>query len=299
MKQLRGAVDLSGLARRAAQPAPPAEASSAGGSGVVRVDDASAGALVQESTQVPVILVLGGESAPTLVTTIERIVAGRIRVAVAGAAEAPGLFETLGVRGVPTTIALIAGRPLPLFSGVQPDAVLEQMVGEILRVAAEHGVTGTLATGEADGDTAEPAAPPLPPLHQEAQDALERGDYAAATAAYRTAVAQNPRDEVAARELERCELVQRLATDPADPATLQARVTADVTDLDAHLALADHELTQGAADQAFGRLLDRFPHLDADGKTRVRARLLNLFAVLGPDDPVVQAARRRLSSLLY
>jgi putative thioredoxin len=52
-------------------------------------------------------------------------------------------------------------------------------------------------------------------------------------------------------------------------------------------------------DDAFGRLLDPFPRLDAASKETVRNRMVEYFEVLGADDPRVIAARRRLASLLY
>ncbi len=58
-------------------------------------------------------------------------------------------------------------------------------------------------------------------------------------------------------------------------------------------------MSGGHLDDAFSRLLDLFPTLDADGKQRVRTRLLEYFEIAGPDDPRVGAARRRLTVLLY
>ena len=58
-----------------------------------------------------------------------------------------------------------------------------------------------------------------------------------------------------------------------------------------------------AARPAFGaaldRLLDLAGELDAEGRDRVRVRLLELFEVIGRTDPVVLKARRRLSGLLF
>ena len=42
-----------------------------------------------------------------------------------------------------------------------------------------------------------------------------------------------------------------------------------------------------------------FPRLDADGKASVRARLLELFEIVGTTDPRVNKARARLTGLLY
>ena len=50
---------------------------------------------------------------------------------------------------------------------------------------------------------------------------------------------------------------------------------------------------------AFDRLLALFPDLDAEGKNKVRSRLLDYFEIVGVDDPRVAKARARLTSLLY
>ena len=70
-------------------------------------------------------------------------------------------------------------------------------------------------------------------------------------------------------------------------------------DLAAQLDVADLDLSGGHVDDAFDRLLTLFPKLDADGKRAVRERLVELFEVVGTDDPRVVAARRRLTNLLY
>ena len=68
---------------------------------------------------------------------------------------------------------------------------------------------------------------------------------------------------------------------------------------DSILDVADLDLSGGHVDDAFARLLELFPTLDAAGKDAVRERLLELFQVVGVEDPRVAAARRRLAMLLY
>ena len=63
--------------------------------------------------------------------------------------------------------------------------------------------------------------------------------------------------------------------------------------------MADLDLSGGHIDDAFDRLLTVFPSLDADGKKLVRERIVEMFEVVGTDDPRVAVARRRLASLLY
>ena len=132
---------------------------------------------------------------------------------------------------------------------------------------------------------------------REAYDAISRGDYAAAASAYRTAIAQDPRDDLAVAGLAQANLLGRLQGKTLDE--IRNRAASAPDDLDAQLDVADLDLSGGHVDDAFARLLDLFPKLDAAGRNTVRERLLELFQVVGVDDPRVNTARQRLAMLLY
>nr|WP_155843871.1 tetratricopeptide repeat protein [Agromyces luteolus] len=308
---MRGAVDLSSLVhrgeRRAADaPGAPPAAGSPGGY-VAAVDDQSFAQVLELSRSVPVVLALWAswsEQSTQLVAALERLVnarEGRLVLAPADADRSPQLVQALQAQAIPTVVALVAGQPVPLFQGVQPDEVIDQVFDQLLEVAERNGVTGRVPAADGDdaGDAAaeEPAEEPLPPLHQEAFDAISRGDYAAAASAYRTAIAQDPRDELAVAGLAQANLLARLQGKTLDE--IRNRAATAPADLDAQLDVADLDLSGGHVDDAFARLLDLFPTLDADAKNRVRERLLELFQVVGVADPRVAAARRRLATLLY
>lgn len=298
---LRGAVDLSSLVQRPAAGAetPPAAADAI----VFPTDDQSFAQVLERSRTVPVVIALWAdwsEQSVELVSTLERLVrarAGRLVLATAQADRAPQLVQALQAQAVPTVVALVAGQPVPLFQGVQPDDVIDQVFDQLLELAAQHGVTGTVSSPDAEGEPAVAEEPPLPPLHQEAYDAISRGDYTAAAAAYRTAIAQDPRDALAVAGLAQANLLGRLSGKSLDQ--IRNAAAADPQNLEAQLEVADLDLSGGHVDDAFARLLELFPKLDADGKRTVRERLIELFEVVGTDDPRVAAARRRLANLLY
>ena len=313
---LRGAVDLSALvhrderARADAAGAPP-EAPASGDAIVFATDDAAFGSTLELSRSVPVVVVLWAswsEQSVALVGSLERLVRareGRLVLAAADADRSPQLVQAFQAQGIPTVVAVVAGQPVPLFSGVQPDEVIDQVLDQLLELAVQHGVSGRIdadgasegADGAEDAGPATPEEPPLPPLHQEAFDAISRGDYAAAASAYRTAMAQDPRDTLAVAGLAQANLLGRLQGKTLDSIRNAAAATPD--DLDAQLDVADLDLSGGHVDDAFDRLLTVFPKLDAAGKARVRERMVELFEVVGTDDPRVVQARRRLASLLY
>ena len=307
---LRGAVDLSSLVQRAPaqrQPggaADPASGARAGDAIVFETDDAAFGATLELSRTVPVVVVLWAswsEQSVALVETLDRLVrarAGRLVLAAADADRSPQLVQAFQAQAIPTVVAVVAGQPVPLFAGTQPDDVIEQVFDQLLELGAQHGVSGQVEAGGEPGEgPAEPVEPPLPPLHQEAYDAIERGDFEAAASAYRTAIAQDPRDSLAVAGLAQANLLWRLQGKTLDAIRNAAASAPD--DLGAQLDVADLDLSGGHIDDAFDRLLTLFPKLDADGKRAVRERLVELFEVVGTDDPRVIAARRRLTNLLY
>ena len=304
---MRGAVDLTSLVRAAAAPpVNPATAtaspssSAAPSGGIMRdVDDASFGAMLELSSSVPVIVEF---YAPGLEPSLGAVIAsygGRLALATVDGSRSPQLAQAFKVQQVPAVAAVVGGRPMQLFVGMPAEAELRSVLEEVLQVAAENGVTGIL-DGAADADSTEspePVEEPLPPLHQEAYDAISRGDYAAAVEAYRQQLAQIPRDQEAVAGLAQASLLLRL--DGTSAAALRDAAAAGPNDADAQLAVADLDLSGGHVEDAFARLLDVFLALDTDGRTAVRTRLLEYFEMVGADDARTIAARRRLTALLY
>lgn len=300
---LRGAVDLSSLVRAAQSPHAPAGAPPAGASpaapqsAVVReIDDSSFAETVELSRTVPVIVEFFAEGiAPSLGALIASY-GGRLVLATVDGNRSPQLAQAFQVQQVPAVAAIIGGRPMQLFVGMPSEPEVRQVLDQVLEVAAQNGVTGTVSVDDAEAGV-EPAEEPLPPLHQQAYDAISEGDYAAAATAYRTAIAQNPRDQLAVAGLAQVSLLQRL--DGLDAAAVRAAAAAEPSSVDAQLAVADLDLSGGHVDDAFARLLRIFAELDPEGKAAVRTRLLDYFEIVGADDERTIAARRALTALLF
>lgn len=306
---IAGAVDLSALAARHQQPAQPAAAGDggapAGAPGVViAISDADLGQLVELSNQVPVLVAIvadWSEPSGQLLPVLERLVVaqrGKLVLAKVDADRSPQIVQAFQAQSVPTVAAVIAGRPAPLFSGAQPEDQIADVLAQVLEFAAQQGVTGSVPVGDQPaGEEAEPQAAPVPPLHQEAYDAIDAGDLPTAIAAFEKAVAQNPRDADAIAGLAQVRLLQRLQGKGADEIR-QAAGNAP-TDIEAQMLVADLDLSGGHVEDAFLRLLDLMATLTGDAKQDVRLRLLDLFEIVGVDDPRVNAARKRLTTLLY
>ena len=300
---MRGAVDLSSLVNRANAPAsvpgaPAAAPAAAVPSLVVNASDATFTSILDLSNTVPVIVEFYGAGVePALAGLIEQF-GGRLVLATVDGQANPQLAQAFQVTEVPAVAAIIGGRPVQLFVGMPPLEDVRQVLEQVLTLAAQEGVTGSVSVdASAAAEPAEPVEEPLPPLHQEAYDAIAAGDFALAISKYQTAILQNPRDSLAVAGLAQVSLLARL--EGADANTIRTNAGNAPTDVPAQLAVADLDVSGGHLEDAFLRLLDLFPTLDADGKNAVRTRLLEYFEVAGVDDPRVVAARRRLTGLLY
>ncbi|WP_194398214.1 tetratricopeptide repeat protein [Microbacterium atlanticum] len=303
---VRGAVDLSALRNRPAPAASGEEQAPAGAvavpSLVLDVTDESFPQVLELSRTVPIVVDLWAEwcgPCKQLSPVLERVVrelGGRVVLAKVDVDANPQLSQAFRAQSIPMVVALVAGQPVPLFTGAVPEQQVREVFAQLLQLAAQNGVTGTVSVdGEAVDDS--PAEPPLPPLHAEAFDAIEAGDYPRAIAAYEKALAENPRDAEARAGLSQVRLLDRVQG--LDLQAARAAAAAAPTDVAAQLAVADLDVAGGHVEDAFGRLLDLFAQLPSEERTPVRERLLELFGLVGDADPRVIAARSRLASLLF
>ena len=295
-----GVVDLAALAAK------PQQGRQEGGvaAGPQAMTEANAGEYLQESTRRPIYVLLCSAAAPQCDELRERVVAHLARygdtvalVTVDVDAE-PGLAEAFQLQAVPAMLALLAGRPVPLFQGTPDDGQLVDVFSQVAQVAQEAGMD-VRDSGEAPGAEQEGEAEekPLPPLHQAAFDAIEREDYEAAVAAYDQALKENPKDADARAGKAQVSLIARSGA--ADAAQVRKAAADAPSDLDAQLADADLDVMGGMIDDAFDRLIDAVRASAGPDRERVRARLIELFDVVGPTDPRVSSARQRLASALY
>jgi putative thioredoxin len=305
---LRGAVDLSSLRNRPQPPAAPTDGAPSPAAGaapsplVVDVTDASFGQVLELSRTVPVVVDLWAEwcgPCKQLSPVLEKVVielAGKVVLAKVDVDANPQLAQGFRAQSIPMVVALVAGQPVPLFTGAVPEQQVREVFAQLLQLAAQHGVTGTVPLDGAT-DAEEPAEQPLPPLHAEAFAAIEEGDYPRAIAAYERALAENPRDADARAGLGQVRLLDRVQG--ADLQAARAAAAAGPTDVDAQFLVADLDVAGGHVDDAFERLLDLFAALPSDERPPVRERLLELFGLVGDEDARVIRARSRLASLLF
>lgn len=308
---LRGAVDLSSLRNRPAASAAGGETPPTGGAAVsvpsliLDVTDATFGQVLELSRTVPVVVDLWAEwcgPCKQLSPILEKVVAeqgGRLVLAKVDVDANPQLAQGFRAQSIPMVVALVAGQPVPMFTGAVPEQQVREVFAQLLQVAAQNGVSGTATVEGADGvaPVEEPAEPPLPPLHAEAFDAIEAGDYARAIVAYEKALAENAFDDDARAGLGQVRLLDRVQG--LDLQEARAAAAAGPTDVEAQFAVADLDLAGGHVDDALTRLLELFALLPDEDRAPVKARLIELFGLVGDTDPRVLRARGRLASLLF
>ncbi len=292
---VRGAVDLG--AAPAPVPGGPAPEEDRAGGYRREVTTADVQEVAQLSARVPVVFALWArfsQQSVAFTDTLEQVVdryRGRVLLASVDAEAAPEIAQMFQAQSVPTVVALLGGRPVPLFNSTVPPEQAAQVLDELLALAEQNGITGTVEPVRTD----EPE--PLPPLHQEAVDALEAGDVDAAEAAYRKAIAENPGDREAKLALAQVHLLQRVL--PLDAATVRAEAAAAPDDVAAQLSVADLDVSGGHVEDAFRRLLALVRRTAGEERDTVRLRLLELFDVVGAEDPRVVTARGALMRALF
>ncbi|HQR79905.1 MAG TPA: tetratricopeptide repeat protein [Actinomycetota bacterium] len=297
---LRGAVDLGALAaaREAEQQAAARRADPTAARVIIDVTEASFESdVIAASQSVPVVVDLWATwcgPCKQLSPVLEKLAveyAGRWVLAKVDVDAQPQIGAAFRVQSIPTIVAVIKGQVLPLFQGALPEPQVRQYLEELLRVAAEAGVGGSVGPATADDSQAAPEDP----RWDEAADAVEAGDWDTATALYEQLRVVDPEQAQAA--LAQVALVRRTLGVDADEAV--AAADADPLDLAKARVAADVEVAQGQAQAAFDRILVIVRATAGQDRVAARDALVELFALVGDADPAVIAARSKLANALF
>ncbi|MDQ0907554.1 putative thioredoxin [Streptomyces canus] len=318
---MSGVVDLAAVkaaqeAKAKAEQARAEAARQGGGTGavspadlVIDVDEAGfEREVLQRSTEVPVVIDFWAEwcePCKQLSPVLEQLVVeynGRLLLAKIDVDANQMLMQQFGVQGIPAVFAVVAGQALPLFQGAAGKEQIQQTLDQLVQVAEQRfGLTGLAVDPDADpGAAPQPAAVPAGPydaLLEAAVRALDAGDFGGAVQAYKNVLSDDPGNSEAKLGLAQAELLQRVQS--LDPQQTRKEAAEKPGDAQAQIAAADLDLVGGHVEDAFGRLIDTVRRTAGDERDTVRIRLLELFEVVGADDPRVAAARRALSRALF
>ncbi|MFF7589969.1 thioredoxin [Kitasatospora purpeofusca] len=319
---LRGAVDLAAVkaageaaqkaeqarAERARQSAAAEEAGVApAGAGYELVIDVTEDTfeteVVQRSTEVPVVVDFWAEwcgPCKQLSPILERLAeeyAGRIVLAKIDVDANQLIAQQFGIQGIPAVMAVVAGQLVPLFQGAENEANVRKVLDQLILVAEQRfGIVGGAGAPAEGAGAAAPQRPEDPALSA-AHDALDRGDLAGAVQAYKNVLVEQPGNTEARLGLAQAQLLHRV--EGLDPQAVRAAAAADPKDVAAQLGAADLDLVGGHVEDAFGRLVVTVGKTFGEDRDAVRLRLLELFEVIGTEDPRVTAARQALARVLF
>ncbi|MFI7409350.1 tetratricopeptide repeat protein [Streptomyces sp. NPDC049627] len=318
---MSGVVDLAAVkaaqeAKAKAEQARAEAARQGGGAGavspadlVIDVDEAGFERdVLQRSAEVPVVIDFWAEwcqPCKQLSPVLERLAVeynGRFLLAKIDVDANQMLMQQFGVQGIPAVFAVVAGQALPLFQGAAGEAQIRETLDQLVTVAEQRfGLTGLVVDPDAEpgGAQAAPAVPagPYDALLEAAVQALDAGDLGGAVQAYKNVLSEDPTNSEAKLGLAQAELLQRVQG--ADPQQVRKDAAEKPGDAQAQIAAADLDLVGGHVEDAFGRLIETVRRTVGDDRDTVRLRLLELFEVVGAEDPRVAAARRALARALF
>jgi putative thioredoxin len=212
--------------------------------------------------------------------------AGKILTLVVDAVASPELAQAFELKQIPTLLGMLKGQPAPLFSGDQPTEQVQLIIDRVLEVGKENGLTGTVKVAEPQ--------PELSITHQQAFSAIEENNYPLAKSLYEKALVENPNDQLAEAGLAQIKLLIRL-----EGKDLPAVSGSTGEAVDEVLDRVDALVATGAAQAGFEQLLELFEKTAKDQREPIRLRFVELFLVVGNEDPAVIQARKNLSLLLF
>ncbi len=251
-----------------------------------------------------------------LLENLEAAYAGRFRLVKVNSDKHSELAAQFNVRSIPYVVAFVDGQPVNAFVGALPESQLRAFIDALLPNPSEIErlkALEMLAHGQTHAAiVALRAALALNPANDAARwdlagallDQCSSGPADAAAAnlaearATLDAVSRVPQSEDRHRALRtRCDSLAR-AADLPQRETLQARVAANATDLQARLDLADLLIARADYEPALEQLLEIAARDRSFGDDIGRKSVLAVFDLMGGQSATVASYRRRLASVL-
>lgn len=229
------------------------------------------------------------------------------------------IADQFRVQSIPTVYAMFQGQPVADLTNARGEGQLKQMLDQILSQLP-------IQPGGAQ------AAPDLTPLLAMGEEALEAQDAERAGSIFVQILEMAPENPAAHAGLARAliamgkledaehllgDLPEEAQKDPAierarkalelakdkpeddELAALRAAHQAQPQDMEAAFAYAGAAFAAGQRDEAATTLLSMIAADRAWNDGAARAKLLQIFEVIGLEDPWVSATRRRLSTILF
>ena len=274
--------------------------------------------VIEASNAMPVILQFWApwcgpckQLAPILEQAVTQ--SGKVKLAKVNIDENQEIATQLRVQSVPTVYAFINGQPVDGFAGAQAPSAIAEFISKLVAMA--------------------PGAPDISPLLEAGETALSQNDGQAALDAFQQAIATLPEsfealvglikamaalgdvegaqeiidaldDDQTAKPLMReaiaaVELAGKAGEASGEVAELQAAIAADEMNMKARQDLAIALFAAGDKEGAMDALLESLKRDRDFNEGAAQKQLLEFFDAIGPADPLVIKARRKLSSYLF
>ncbi|MCO6384494.1 MAG: thioredoxin [Vannielia sp.] len=275
--------------------------------------------VIEASQEVPVIVDFWATwcgPCKTLGPQLEAAVAaqkGRVKMAKVDVDRNQAIAGQLRIQSIPTVYAFWQGQPVDGFQGALPESQLKEFVEKIAAMGpeADGGLADAIAAAEEmleEGAAADAAEVFAGVLEEEAENpqaygGLIRAYLAAGQAEQAEALLTNAPASLAGNaELEaaRAQIELLKQAENAGPlAELTAAVEADPDNHQARFDLATALQAAGDSEGAVAQLLELFRRDREWNEGAAKAQLFTIFDALKPQDPVVLAGRRKLSSMIF
>lgn len=235
---------------------------------------------------------------------------GKIILAKINVDENQGIASQLNIQSIPTVYGFVAGRPIDAFQGVQPESKIEAMIDKMIDAAPGNEI---------------------PKLIEEANLLFKNQKFQEAQTAFENLIALDPGNIKGILGLIRCliqlekyedansiidslddqhsnnEEIDKLKklldnlqnNDHSHLEELKVKIQEDPKNLELHFQLAEAYLANNQIENGFSELLEIFKINRKWNDEGAKKKLLEYFDLLGPTDPNVINARRKLSSLMF
>jgi putative thioredoxin len=217
----------------------------------------------------------------------------------------------LRIQSIPTVYAFWQGQPVDGFQGAVPASELKAFIDRAAALAGDGGLAEAIQAAEdmlTEGAAADAAETFAAILGEDAENAAAYGGLIRAHLALSDLdqaeglITAAPAGIAKSKELDAARAQLELAKQAANAgpeAELRAAVQADPNDHQARFELAAALLAAGSASEAVDELLELFRRDREWNEGAAKTQLFTIFEALKPQDPIVLAGRRRLSSMIF
>jgi len=235
---------------------------------------------------------------------------GKIILAKINVDENQGIASQLNIQSIPTVYGFVNGRPIDAFQGVKPESKIETMIDKMIDATPGNEI---------------------PKLINEAEELFKEKKYEEAQSAFENLIGMDPGNPKIIIGLLRClmqlhkyddakEMFESLddeilkneeiikikklldnlgASKGASIEDIKLKLSSSPNNLDLRFELAGAYLSMNDAEKGFNELLEIFKLNSKWNDEAAKKKLLEFFDLLGPADPNVLNARRKLSSLMF